>query len=155
LRIVSLWDVLTLDLGPDAQNTIPLFRGLTRAQTRVVALVASVVRFAGGQRILKAGEPGHEMFVVIDGELTASVMREEGRVELGRLGRGDAFGEAALFHGKRTADVDAASDVRVLRLSRASLERLSRRYPRIALTVARNLNEILADRLATGIAKIR
>jgi predicted RND superfamily exporter protein len=155
LRIVSLWDVVTLDLGPDAHTVIPLFRGLTRAQARMVALIANVVRFPQGHRVLKAGDPGHEMFVVIDGELAASVTREDGRVELGRLRRGDAFGEAALFHGKRTADVDAVSDVRVLRVSRTSLERLSRRYPRIALKVTRNLSEILADRLATGIALIR
>ena len=155
LGIVSLWDVVTLDLGPDAQTAIPLFRGLTRAQARIVALVASLHASPTGQRILTAGEPGDDMYVVIDGELVATVQRQDQRVELGRLRRGDTFGEVALFHGKRTADVDAITDVRLLQLSRASLERLGRRYPRIALKVTRNLSEILADRLASGTQRIR
>ena len=155
LGIVSLWDVVTLDLGRDAQTTIPLFRGLTRAQARVVALVASIRSSPTGQRILATGEPGDDMYVVIDGELVASVQHQDQRVELGRLRRGDTFGEVALFHGKRTADVDSITDVRLLRLSRASLERLGRRYPRIALKVTRNLSQILADRLASGTQRIR
>ena len=30
LRIVTLWDTLTLDLGEDPQDAIPLFRGLSQ-----------------------------------------------------------------------------------------------------------------------------
>ena len=47
---------------------------------------------------------GDEMFVVIDGELLASVATERGRVRFGTMGRGAVIGEVALFHGKRTAD---------------------------------------------------
>jgi predicted RND superfamily exporter protein len=155
LRIVSLWDVLTLDLGADPQTSIPLFRGLTHAQARIVALVASVLTFPRGQRILTAGEPGDEMYVVIEGELDVSLAHEEERVQIARLGRGEAVGEVALFHGKRTADVDAVSDVRLLQLSRASLQHLSQRHPRIALKVTQNLNEILAERLASGLPRMR
>ena len=54
----------------------------------------------------------------------------------------------ALFHGKRTANVDTTSDVRVLRLDQPSLERIQTRYPRIGAQLYRNLGVILADRLA-------
>jgi CRP-like cAMP-binding protein len=124
-------------------------------QARIVALLASIRSFPAGRRIMRTGEPGDEMYVVIEGELEASVERDGGRTSLARLARGDIVGEVALFEGKRTADVDTLSDVRLLRLSRASLERLGRRYPRIALVVSRNLNDALARRLATQTPRIR
>ena len=77
------------------------------------------------------------------------------RVELGQLRRGDTLGEVALFHGKRTADVHAVTNVPLLLLGNASHERLGRRCPRIALKVTRNLSEILADRLASSTQRIR
>jgi hypothetical protein len=155
LRIVTLWDVLSLDLGRDPHLSIPLFRGLSATKARIVALLASIRSYPAGQRIVRVGEAGDEMYVVIDGELEASVERYDGRVTLARLGRGDLVGEVALFEGKRTADVDTLSDVRLLRLSRASLERLGRRYPRIALIVSRNLSDVLARRLAKQTPRIR
>jgi hypothetical protein len=39
--------------------------------------------------------------------------------------------------------------VRVLRLTRANLERLRRRYPRTGAQIYANLSAILADRVAT------
>ena len=127
----------------------------------VAALVDLVVRDPEvrekvAHRVLfRQGDPGDDMYVVIDGELVASVLHEDQRVELGPLRRGDTFGEVALFHGKRTADVHAVTDVRLLQISSASLERLGRRYPRIALKVTRNLSEILADHLAINMQNIR
>ncbi len=54
-----------------------------------------------------------------------------------------------MFEGERTADVDAVTDVRALRLTRGNLERLRRRYPRIAARVFWNLSELLAGRLVS------
>jgi len=155
MRVVSIYDVLTLDLGPDPQKSIPLFEGLSRTQAHVVALTASIRSFPAGQRLFSDGEAGEEMYVVIDGELVASVERDGARAELARHRRGDLVGEVALLRGKRSADVDSASDVRLLRLTRDSLDRLSRRYPRTALKVSRNLNLALADRLARSTDRIR
>ena len=48
LRIVTLWDTLSLDLGESPQDSIPLFRGLSVAQCRMVALMASLRSVARG-----------------------------------------------------------------------------------------------------------
>ena len=71
------------------------------------------------------------------------------------LKRGDIVGEVALFHGKRTADVEAVTDVRLLRLTHWDLERIRRRYPRTGAQLYRNLSRILADRVASTTAKVR
>lgn len=155
LRIVSLWDMMSLDLGEDPQSSIPLFRGLNRPRARIVALMGKLQRYGAGQRVITAGSSGDEMYVVIDGELRVSAQTERGTVVLEDLKRGDSVGDLALFHGKRTADVDAMTDVRLLALSRASLERLARRYPKTALQVSQNLNEILGHRLIERTARVR
>jgi CRP-like cAMP-binding protein len=59
-------------------------------------------------------------------------------------------GEVGLYHGKRTADVEALTDVRFLRLDASNLERLRKRYPRIGAQVMWNLSGIMADRLANA-----
>ena len=148
VRIVTLWDILSLDLGPEPGRTIPFFRGLRTSQARIVVLLMDVRRHPAGHRLFAAGQPGDDMYVVLDGELRVSMPSEHGVEELARLGRGDAVGEVALFQGVRSADVEALSDVRLLRFSRSDLERLSRRYPRIGTRVLSNLSEILAGRLA-------
>ncbi len=149
VRITTLWDVLTLDLGENPQESIPLLNGLRKSQARIVALMSRVTTVPAGTRIITAGEKGKEMYVVIDGRLRSSITGEKGRVEVATHARGDVVGEAGLFFEKRTADVDTLEDSRLLCLSQDNLDRLSRRYPYIATKVFRNLNRILATRLFT------
>ena len=149
LRFVTLWEALTVDLGCAApEKTIPLFRGLTGAQARTAALMGTTESFDGGERIVRLGEPGNEIRVVINGELVASVPRADGDHVLRTLRRGDLVGEVGLFHGTASANVDATSPVTVLRLQESCLRRIQNRYPKIGAQLFRNLGESLANRLA-------
>ncbi len=147
VRITTLWDVLTLDLGENPQESIPLLKGLRKSQARIVAVMSRIVTIPAGERLITSGNKGTQMYVVIDGKLATSFEGEDGRVEVATHTRGDVVGEAGLFYEKRTADVDATEDSRLLSLTQSNLERLSKRYPYIATKVFRNLNEILATRL--------
>ncbi|RIL08149.1 MAG: hypothetical protein DCC71_00705 [Proteobacteria bacterium] len=155
IRLVTLWDLLALDLGPDPHRQIPLFDGLSARQARIFALMAKVVPVRAGERLMREGEQGESMYVVIDGELEASLERDGKRIPLSRMQRGDTVGEIALFSGARTADVDVARDARLLRIADADLARLGRRYPRIAAKVYRNLNRIVARRVASTARALR
>jgi predicted RND superfamily exporter protein len=155
VRIVTLWDIMTLDLGPDPHRSVPIFAGLSRGRARIVALMMTLRTLGRGEKLFRLGETGEDMYVVIDGELVASLPQEGGRRELSRLHRGDVVGEVALFHGRRTADVDAASDARLLRITLDDLERLRRRYPRIGAQVYRNLSRTLADLVARATDRLR
>jgi hypothetical protein len=149
IRLVTLWDLLALDLGPNPHHQIPLFEGLSPRQARIFALMASVVSVPAGERLMTHGTRGDEMFVVLDGELVASLERDGRRTVFSRMRRGDTVGEVALFHGERTADVDVSHDARLLRFGEAELTRLGRRYPRIAAKVYRNLNHVIAKRVVS------
>jgi hydrophobe/amphiphile efflux-3 (HAE3) family protein len=155
LRIVTLWDTLTLDLGEDPQSAIPLFNGLSKAQCRIVALMASLRQVPGGNALVRLGDQDREMYVVIDGSLRVWKDGPEGAIELRTCERGDVVGDIGLFTGARSANIDVAKDARLLRFTPNNLQRLRRRYPRIAATVQRNLNEILALRLADLTDRLR
>jgi hydrophobe/amphiphile efflux-3 (HAE3) family protein len=147
LRIVTLWDTLSLDLGESPQDSIPLFSGLSVAQCRMVALMASLRNVPAGTPLMRIGEQDREMYVIVDGALRVWKDGSDGQIELRTSERGDVMGDVGLFTGERSANVDVAKDARLLRFTPSNLERLRKRYPKIAATVMRNLNEILARRL--------
>ncbi len=98
---------------------------------------------------MRKGDPGGDMFVVIEGRLQAWIDTQDGRRELNAMTRGEVVGEVGLFtDAERTANIDVVDDARLLRLTQHNLERLRRRHPRIASTVFRNLNTFQAERLA-------
>ncbi len=73
--------------------------------------------------------PGGECFVIVEG--TATVSRNG--VQLAHLGPGDSFGELApLDGGPRTATVVAASDLRLLEVSRREFFKLRASFPAVS-----------------------
>jgi hypothetical protein len=145
-KIITLWDLLGVKLGDDPARTIPLFAGLRPAQARIVVLMGELRHFRPGEAIVRTGETGDEMYVIIDG--TTEVLAGDGRQRINQLRRGDVFGEMGLVrHAERTADVVASGDVDVLALDERFLQRIQNRYPRIASKVFLNLTRILSDHL--------
>jgi predicted RND superfamily exporter protein len=155
MRIVTLWDLLRLDLGKSPQHTIPLMAGLSLREARIFALLSRIEKYKAHDRVIKEGDWARDMYVIVDGELQAWVDRDGDRLELSTMGRGAVLGEAGFFGQRRTANVDALSAARLLRFGSEELERLRKRYPRIAATVFRNLNRIQAERLARTTAMLQ
>ena len=147
IRLVTLWDLLSLDLGPEPHRAVPMLAGLSARQARIFALMADLVTVPAGTRLMGEGETGRDMYVVLSGELLATTKRGGQPLELSRMRRGDVVGEVGLFGAARSADVDVATDARLLRFDAGDLDRLGRRYPKIAAKVYRNLNEVLAQRV--------
>ncbi len=147
LRIVTLWDTLGLDLGEDPQVAIPLFKGLSKPACRVVAQMASLREIPAGTPLGHIGDNEREMYVIVDGLVRIWKPGDDGPIELNMCKRGEVVGEVGLFFGERSANMDAATDARVLRFTPNTLVRLARQRPRSAATILRNLNEIQARRL--------
>jgi CRP-like cAMP-binding protein len=121
--------------------------GLGPLGARIVVLVSRIATARAGSHLATRGETRDELYVLLDGR--AEVRGEDGRV-LAVLGRGDVTGEmGALRRRPRTADVVATEDTEYLVIDERFLQRLRRRYPRLAATVFLNLTRILSDRLET------
>jgi len=155
LKIATLWDVLALDLGRRPQDTIPLFKGLSDFQARIVARMADIMQVDSGERVIEVGQHGKEMYTVVDGKLQVSIEGEDGEINLEVLSRGDTFGEVGLFLNTRTANVDVIEDARLIRITQDNLEILKHRYPRIAAQLFSNLNEILSMRLVHATDRLK
>ncbi len=148
LRIVTLYDLVTLDLGEEPQRSIPLFADLSSRQARVFTLMSDIRELSGGESLMREGEPAEDVFVVLNGELVAWIERDGRRIDLSKMSRGDTIGEIGHFARRRTANVDALCDARLIRFEDQDLDLILRRRPRIAARVFRNLNRIQAARMA-------
>lgn len=155
LRIVTLWDLLRLDLGQSPQHTIPLLSGLSLRQARVFALMSKLESYPPGESVIRQGDFARDMYVIVDGNLEVWIERGEDRKVLATLGRGAVMGEAGYFGQRRTANVSSVTPVRLLRFDSNDLERLRRRFPWIAATIFRNLNRVQAERLARATAMLQ
>jgi uncharacterized protein len=147
-KIITLWDLLGVKLGDDPARTIPLFAGLRAAQARIVVLMGTLRHFAPGETIVRRGEIGNEMYVIIGGRTEVFIGDGAGRQRINALERGDVFGEMGLVrHAERTADVIASGEVDALALDERFLRRIQNRYPRIASKLFLNLTRLLSDNL--------
>jgi uncharacterized membrane protein YdfJ with MMPL/SSD domain len=145
-KIVTLWDLLFLRLGPEPHRQIPLFSGLRPFQAKIVVLMAHLANAAKGTFITRTGELKAELYVLLNGR--ADVRRAHSDLVIRSLARGDVIGEMGLVrHRPRSADVVVVEEAEYLVLDERFLARIRRQYPRIAATVFLNLTRVLSDRL--------
>ena len=113
-----------------ALAAVPIFEALSRRQLKKVASVAEVVNYMGGHSIVKEGDEGESIFIVLAGQAKVTV---KGRT-VGRTLPGDHFGEISLLDGgPRTATVMAKTDVNLLGLTEWVFRGLMSEHPTIAL----------------------
>jgi CRP-like cAMP-binding protein len=127
----------------------PLFQGMYVWQIKKILLASEIRRFETGERVVREGDEGTEMFVVLEGRVEAQ--KRDGETVLKHLrllGVGELFGEVGPLSGsRRTADVVALEPTQVLVLSWERLDRLTRLFPILAFRLFRNLTRIIGARL--------
>jgi CRP/FNR family transcriptional regulator, cyclic AMP receptor protein len=111
-----------------------LFRSLTDSDRSAVAAQMREATYGSGQLIFSRGDPGEDIYLVVEGRVRLSVLSAEGKaLSFNHAGRGDIFGEIATLDGQpRTADATALTDVVAMMLARASLMRLMEARPQLA-----------------------
>ncbi len=146
--VISVWDLVSSRLGPAPHKSISLFNGLGRLAVRLIVLLGNLRSFDAGSCIVRRGEPGNEMYLMLEGSAEVRIPGKREARSLASLMRGDVFGEMGLLRATvRTADVVALSDVEVLVIDEDFLRRLRQRYPRFASRFFLNIARILSDRL--------
>ena len=116
----------------------PLFSGIPREELTTLLTLVAPIKVSKGSAVVREGEPGDALFLVVSGTLRVSTRAEDGGdVALAELGPGDFFGEVALLTKRpRTATVSAVTDAELLRLDSATVEELRRRHPDIDASLA-------------------
>lgn len=109
---------------------VPLFVDLPKRHLNRLAEQSDVLTFGEGDAIVREGDPGETLFVVLSGQ--GRVIRGDRKV--GSVMPGDFFGElSAIDGGPRTASVTAETPVEVLRLFRRTLSKLLHDEPVVTL----------------------
>ncbi len=126
----------------DLLASVPLFAGLGHAELEELGRLVDEVDGSDGRVLMRQGQPGDEMFVVVSGELE---IERDGQA-VGRQGPGTAVGEMALLsEGPRTATVRAVGPTRLLVLAHREFHSLMDAHPAVRARIL----EGLADKVRT------
>lgn len=129
----------------DAIRHTFLLHGLTSDQLDLVASLAHVRDFDGGETVVRQYSKGTDVCIVLEGNLLVKGFSGE---SLAECGPGSVIGEMALVDGKpRSATVVSAGKSRVAILDADALWGLMRMDAELARTVLTNLTQILSLRL--------
>lgn len=133
---------------PGELRRIKILADMKDAQLAHLAYFFECQEIAQHAEVIRQGEPGDAMFLIMSGELRARTMVGGRETILATFGPGDFFGEMSLFdRGPRSADVVANVDSSVLKLSIGSFERLTREMPGLATPFLKATSRTLAARI--------
>jgi hypothetical protein len=132
-------------------TSIPLLDDLDGGETTRLLAAGEQKMLSAGAAVLRKGEAGSKMYLILEGAVEVSLVTAHGRRVLTTMGAGQLFGEGAFLLGTtRSADVSALSDCLLLALDNADFETLSTLEPAIAVKLLRNLCRMLCVRLYAG-----
>lgn len=149
VRLVSLWDVLSLPLKDQLMKQCKLFEGMRPWQVKKLILLSELKRFKAGEMIMRAGEPAVEMYILLEGAVDIFITDEKGeRVIKESPVSGRLFGMMRMSEEEqRSTSAMAREKSTVLVISWQSIERVARYYPRISSLFFKNLSAILGGSL--------
>lgn len=121
-------------------KSIDLFSQIPGEDLARVAQIAEEIEFEAGEQVMKEGEIGDSMYLIVDGDV--HVFKGERKVV--ELGERECVGEMAILDSEpRSATVRASSFVRTLRIEREDFYELMNEKAEIA----RGIIKVLTRRL--------
>jgi CRP/FNR family cyclic AMP-dependent transcriptional regulator len=122
---------------------VPLLAECTQKQLRAISDISRVVEVPAGTSLTRAGQPGDEFFVILDG---SAAVEKPGKKRV-FLRPGDFFGEMSLLDGgPRSVTVRAATSLRVLVIDRKNFQGVLREVPdltqKLLVTLSRRIRAL-------------
>ena len=118
----------------DLLGKTALFGSLPDADRTAIAARMRRVDFDPDQMIFSRGDPGREIYLVLEGRIRLSILSSDGReLSFAHAGPGSIFGEiATLDGGERTAGATAISKVQAMALPQRAMLELIENNPKVA-----------------------
>jgi CRP-like cAMP-binding protein len=124
--------------------TMDFFAGLDRKLLRKLEESAIVCQYEAGEVIIREGEMGLGMYVILSGVVEVSKNRAGAPVVLAQLGPEQFFAEMSLIDDKpRSATITTREETSCLLITRDSFTQLMEKNPQLSIRLAR----VLAERL--------
>lgn len=133
-----------VNLKIETIRNMPIFKYLTYKELVKIMNITKVVETEAGTQIIKDGEDGEELFIILSG----TVRVHKGEKELVVLKDGDHFGEMALIDkAPRSADVTAESKTKLLKITRTKFFEVIRKESVLASKLLWSFLQVLSTRL--------
>jgi CRP-like cAMP-binding protein len=131
----------------EAVAAIPFFSPLNADERKKLADEATLHVFNAGEMIIREGDPGRSIYVILDGQVRVFTRDHHGEeLELAVLGVSQFFGEMSFLTGKpRSGSVMALDTSVIVELSYTSMRRVVKEHP----TVKKVLVEYYQQRLGS------
>jgi CRP/FNR family cyclic AMP-dependent transcriptional regulator len=128
----------------DALSQVSIFSGLSRKELQELSSNARERDYAPGQTLVRQGETGVGLFVILSGTVRVSQQSDGGERELGIFGKDAVLGELALLDDlPRTATMTATEPTKTLIIPVWDFRATLRENPEISL----KLLAVLSQRL--------
>lgn len=126
-----------------ALRRVDMLRALEDAQLERLASYAHERPYAPGELVIREGDRGQELFIVLQGELVVFLRHDGQEVQVARLDPGSFFGEMSVMTGEpRTASVRALTQTQLLVVDKGAFEQILETAPQLA----ERISEVLAER---------
>jgi sulfur transfer complex TusBCD TusB component (DsrH family) len=133
-----------LSLKIEVLKGMPIFRYLSYKELVRVMNITDVRSYNDGDLVLKEGEEGDELFILLDGQVR--LHKEDAFITT--LKRGDHLGEMALVdRAPRSASATAEGSVRVLTIRRPEFYNIIRNESKLSVKLLWSFVQVLTQRL--------
>ncbi len=141
-------DTATFAKRPGSLRRVRIFADFSDAQLERFVQFMEVQRIKQWAQVVKQGDHGDTMYLVLEGELRVRMMIAGKETILVTLNAGEFFGEISLFdHGPRSADVVANQDSLLLKISASAFDRMMTEAPDLAAPFLQGVCKTLTTRI--------
>ena len=128
----------------DELRQVPLLADLSEEDLERLYEMAETVSVPAGQLVLREGDAGDSLYIVLEGELEVTKRRGGQEVVLSSYEPGQFFGEMALLErAPRSASVRTVRESRMLAIDQAALQTLLSRSPSAPFNILRTVTSRL------------
>jgi predicted RND superfamily exporter protein/CRP-like cAMP-binding protein len=150
VRLVSLWDMMSLSLRKEVVEKSDLFKGLKTWQIRKFILSSSIEYYRKGEVVFRENDDSETMYMVMRGQIQVThhtTLRTTVIKEL--FGPGDVFGDVSMFANiKRSTEAVALEQASLLVLSRDGIRNSTNYHPVISSRLFFNIATHVSKRFS-------
>jgi CRP-like cAMP-binding protein len=130
---------------------VPFFQTLGKESMDFIVDRLKFHNFEKGVDVVKIGEPGDTMYIIVSGEVDVLIQGADGKEnKVASIGEGSYFGEMALMTGEpRSATIRTNMPCEMFSLDKDDFDIILEKYPSISLS----LGKIMSQRLRQTLAK--